>query len=747
MKLKKLLASILASAMVLSTMSLAAFAQSSDAADYDALAAALEAAAAGDVINVTAAVALTDNITVPQGVTLNTNGLLDAAGCLITLSDGASVTTEPDDSRLNTAVTASGYLPEYTVDAEKRTYRVSNVVFKSPEVFMAGHKTVITSQNGTDSDTNLFLTYTAEDSNEYTVLYNSTTAARIFGGWKYPTADQSGVVTSLTIESGKADSLRGGSKDKACTAMNKADIVVNGGDVGIVASGWYYNQSVKEFNVEVNSGKVGTIYGNGETSYKSSTEMEKLHEFIPTVDTANITVNGGTVGYVYGSGRAVTQAATSADYAMLTKTANINIKGGNITCVNGGGFNSPEANWGETTGQDLVTVEQAVINVSGGKIANLFAGGYNGQWKYTYKLNADGELVYSNYNGTDETTRSVRNIVENSTVNIYDGADITNLYAGSRSYAMTKNAKVNMYGGSVAVFSASGNYGYTQNSNVSVIGGEISKLELVTRNYVGDINLNVTGGNVQEFYAGTGGAYKNANCVEKEYNISTTAILGDVNISFADGTVTAAYLTTGLERAAAVTSNVPLTVKTMSLAEDSGYTGEFTQTGNFEIINEASLWNTTVLLSDEDQSLKPNGSADLIVLAAEDSMIAVKNDEGVYVIVPNDGSLACTKTEIVTNGLDGEAMKYGVRFVFTYTGTAAASGFGAYLLPLDVFEEQGNAGAPKIEYTDGTLSSGQSFSADLIDIPQPTTVYAIPFITGGSLGDGQTVTIPEGGIQ
>ena len=157
----------------------------------------------------------------------------------------------------------------------------------------------------------------------------------------------------MTINSGLVDSLRGGSKDKTCTTIEKATIVVNGGTVGIVASGWYYNQSVKEFNVEVNGGTITTVYGNGETAYIASTEMAQQEEFVPTVDTANITVNNGNITYLYGSGRALTQSNTSANYSMLTKNVNININGGTVGYVNGGGFSGPEEHWGPDSGQML----------------------------------------------------------------------------------------------------------------------------------------------------------------------------------------------------------------------------------------------------------------------------------------------------------------------------------------------------------------------------------------------------------
>ena len=592
---------------------------------YETLDGALSDAAANETVFLLQDVELSGNVTVPADVTLALNGkTLAAGGSLITLQAGARVVTAKGDASLNAALNAASYLVAYSENESSRVYAVSDVLLSSPEVFMAGHATTITAQNGTDSDTNLFLSYTA-DGTEYVALYNSSNAARIFGGWKYPAAGVSttGTATSLTIRSGKVDSLRGSSKAVDGSSIASATIHVEGGTVGIVASGWYYNQSVQTFHVRVSGGTVGTIYGNGETSYTASASMPA--GFVPTVDTANIEISGGTVGFVYGGGRALTQKNTSADYSMLTRKANISITGGSVSCVNGGGFNGPEANWSESAGQDRVTVEQALITVSGGQVTNLFAGGYNGQWKFTHKIAADGSLVFSNYNG--QKAEAVRNMVDSAEVHVEDGADIENLYMGARGYAQVGRSAAYISGGTIGSMSTGGNYGYVENSSTRISGGAITKLELVTRNYVGDITLDVTGGAVTDFYAGMGGAYKNANCVEQPYNLSTVAILGDVDIRFAAGTVSNAYLTSGLEQADSVQCNLPLTVRTMPLA-GSDYTGSKTTSGNFASEKEDAVWNATIILNTENESFNPSGAqGNNLVYASGDAGKVVLEDE------------------------------------------------------------------------------------------------------------------------
>lgn len=487
------------------------------------------------------------------------------------------------------------------------------------EVYLHGNPAVIRSKDGTDSDTNLVITYT-KNGEEKTFEYNSTTAARVIGGYKHPPADLDTTQDeyTITVESGKLDSVRissKGRKNPSATniTMKGGTINVNGGDIGVVAAGWYYNQNMDYFTVNVTDGKVGKIYGGGESSYTASTDLPYK---TVTYNTVAINISGGQIDEVYGGGRALTQADNSAEYSMVTKNATIDITGGTIGYVNAGGFSGPNANWGEATGQDTVIVENATVNVSGGTVQNVFGGGFNGQWKWTHKIDADGNLEISNYNG-EKTIAEARNQVYNSTINISDNANITNVYGGGRSYSHVDNAVVNVTGGNVATLSTSGNYGYVDNSSAKISGGTITKLELLTRNYVGDIDVDVVGGTVSEFYAGVGGAYKNSNCIENDtYNVSTMDILGDVSVTFASGAEpTSAYLTTGLEQANSVSISVPVVMKTMDLAENSGYTGNENKSGEFTIENTSATWNVAVDAK-EGESFYPNGvdESKLVVL-------------------------------------------------------------------------------------------------------------------------------------
>ena len=636
---------------------------------FDDFKAALDnASVSGGTVELTGDVTLEESITIPENVAINA-GDYNIILPIPTSTDSqlTTVTTVSGDDSLNKVLKSNQVnigdnsrelLVAYTDDGNSRVYSLSAIVGNNEggngiyNIYMGGRDTVIEERTDSELDTDLKLIYT-ESRVEYTALYNTAQhtngndlPARIFGGWEVPSEIPEPYATmlginnreniseyKLTLKSGVIESLRGASKEKEGSKVPKVTLNVEGGSADILATGWYYLESVAEYEVNVSGGEVGAIYGNGQTSYTASDNM-KDPNFVPTVDNATINISGGDIGFIYGGGRALTQSENSSNKTMVNDSVTINITGGVIDWVNGGGFSGPEAHWGNTSGQDKTIVNDAVINISGGDIYRVFNGGYNGQWNYTYKINADGDLVFSNYNGTDES-QTVRNIVNNSTINVSEGADIEELYMGGRSYAYTQNAVVNMTGGRVGNFATSGSYGYTANADANISGGTIDTLELVHRNYVGNIDLDATGGNVANFYAGTGGAYKNSNLNETSYNLSTIAILGNVDINFEDGVLTGgSYLTTGLERADAVTSNVPLTVTYMNLKEDSGYTGSLDYCGQFVVVKDNADWNAIVILTDKDHTSFTTTDEDFACASGVEGMIAVKDEDGAYKLQP-----------------------------------------------------------------------------------------------------------------
>ncbi len=584
-------------------------------------------AIAGDVQSGQATAILVNNTTTTTDIP--TYGSSEATalvvGTGVTFDDGGKVTSGTFEIEPPASAVADGYSVIANTDGSyglQQEYLVDG-----DNVFLNGaSEIVIESQDGTDTDTNLKITYTKNGVTK-TMLYNGT-YARVHGGYKHPGTlgvDTSDDFYTITVKSGKIRDVLIGSKGRTNPNLNTLTMVggtinVEGGDIETVAAAWYYCQSMTgTFTVNMKGGKVGSIYGGGETNYKASEEVQQHIEssmgddaftFVPTYNTVDINISGGSVGEVYGGGRVLTQVSTydTSVYSMVTKTVTIDIVGGTVGYVNGGGFSGPNDNWGELAGQDQCIVEDAAITISGGTVSNVFGGGFNGQWKWTHQMNASGEIVIGNYNGTTFKEQAP-NRVNKVVVNVKEGADITNLYMGGRSYAHVESTTVNMTGGAVDNFSTSGNYGYVTSSDANISGGTVGKLELVTRNYVGDIDLDVTGGTVADFYAGTGGAYKNSNLNEKDYNISTTDILGNVDVNFAEGVEPEnAYLTTGLERAKSVTVNIPLTLTVMNLAADSSYTGTETTTGNFTIENETAVWNATVDATAEGVTFAENGN-------------------------------------------------------------------------------------------------------------------------------------------
>lgn len=330
------------------------------------------------------------------------------------------------------------------------------------------------------------------------------------------------------------------------------------------------------------------------------------------------------------SGRSL-DATNNERYTQTTKSVAITVSGGNIEKVNGGGMNGPEDNWGTA---DAVHVGTVTMTLLGGHVGEVYGGGYNAQWVYTYKMDDEAGLVFSNYNGT--TTTNVLNTTDNVTMNVRDGANIGTLYMGGRGYSNVKSTTANILGGTIGTMATSGSYGYTESADANISGGTIDNLELVHRNYVGDIDLDVTGGTVNAFHAGTGGAYKNKNLTEnKDYNIATIAILGNVDIKIASGTVKASYLTTGLEWADSVTCNVPLTMKTMYLVGQEDYEGTQKYSGQFETEKTDALWDATIILTDVEsdetpQSFTPstNVQNNLVYGSADQGKIVTSNGDG-----------------------------------------------------------------------------------------------------------------------
>ncbi len=137
----------------------------------------------------------------------------------------------------------------------------------------------------------------------------------------------------------------------------------------------------------------------------------------------------------------------------------------------------------------------------------------------------------------------------------------------------------------------------------------------------------------------------------------------------------------------------------------------YVDSGDIQIVSASSLTTEEIAdaITESGKVVVDNGDGTISVLA---SSIAFKESESV----------------IGENSDMG-----GIRFIFTadIVGSDNVNSFGAYILPLSVFNEEGITGSVNVQYTKQQLTNGQTFSADIVNIPSAefgNTIYAIPYL-------------------
>ncbi len=248
------------------------------------------------------------------------------------------------------------------------------------------------------------------------------------------------------------------------------------------------NNVMRTVLINMNSGKVGTIYGG-------SMGSSSITPLVASVVTVN--VNGGTVTNVYGGNNLKGEYRSSPT---------VNIMGGSITNVYGGS---------NQTGMDVPTV----VNVKGGTTTNVFGGSnQSGETKLNY-VNAISGTVTNVYGGNNEGGKAVSaNVVLtggnityaygcgkgsgttcDSTkvwINNYSNAS-TSVFGGGERASVNKGTSVLIDGGTVAaIFGGSNNAGTVTKSNVYLSGGSVP-------NVFGGNNI---GGQTDKTYVELGGA-------------------------------------------------------------------------------------------------------------------------------------------------------------------------------------------------------------------------------------------------
>ena len=123
-----------------------------------------------------------------------------------------------------------------------------------------------------------------------------------------------------------------------------------------------------------------------------------------------------------------------------------------------------------------------------------------------------------------------------------------------------------------------------------------------------------------------------------------------------------------------------------------------------------------------------DGDNEIIVPAGYEVVEVVEADGTWYEVVESkEVSIVHDSTQTLVDAEGNGA----IRFVFNVNiPKATKTYFGAYMLPLNIFEASGVANAVQVQY-DTEIETSSSFAADLVKIPADcltTSIYAIPYI-------------------
>ena len=127
-----------------------------------------------------------------------------------------------------------------------------------------------------------------------------------------------------------------------------------------------------------------------------------------------------------------------------------------------------------------------------------------------------------------------------------------------------------------------------------------------------------------------------------------------------------------------------------------------------------------------------------------DGCKVVKDGDWYIVVKGEEAKITHDSTTGVKDNVKGTG---AIRFVFKAEIPAQAKTyFGAYLLPLHIFNASGVANAVQVQY-DTEVDTVSTFSADLVEIPENyfgTNIYAIPYIktaNGVVIFTGETASV------
>lgn len=256
------------------------------------------------------------------------------------------------------------------------------------------------------------------------IVGGNVTCTQLNGGGEF--GGVGGEITITVKENAKLPTIYGGTSDHWWwtpgdgpdeTTDKKVTVIVEGGNTDYILSN--SRGYLKEFNVIMNSGTVGSIYGGGGFSYAHT-------------DTANIYLNGGNVSYVYA-----------------------------------GGYDSTTYLKKKTT----IFVNESIGRTPGFTVPSIYGGGGAGSYTESSEIIVDGSKLNYVYGGGFGRT-------ESSVLNIADNSEILILMGGGTGGSTVNNTKINMNGGIVETLYGGGYNTTVNNSSIMISDGQIDHFYL-----------------------------------------------------------------------------------------------------------------------------------------------------------------------------------------------------------------------------------------------------------------------------
>lgn len=280
-----------------------------------------------------------------------------------------------------------------------------------------------------------------------TVYQKGALVTNLYGG---SNASGDVVTSNISVTGGVTKTLYGGNNIGGSTS--NTNITVTGGEVTTLYGGGALTDTNLS-TISINNGNIGTIYGGGE---KAS-----------ILDSSNITVTAGDISYLYGGSNILGNV----------KESNILINGGSLLEVYGGNnqggitsITNLDLNSGEITtcygGGNRTTTTTSNVKLNGSSIDSVYGGGNNAGVNTSNVSLISGTIsnVFggSNFTGTVDSSN-----IKTSNVN---NLLVTNIYGGNNQGGSTKNANINLDGGSYTNIYGGGNMASTDTTKVLVDG-------------------------------------------------------------------------------------------------------------------------------------------------------------------------------------------------------------------------------------------------------------------------------------